>query len=87
MTYYVNMIDHFMSGWGLAKNGRSIYCIRCANHEQASAAYLAASKRKEMRHVRIATKPRVMRDGDHRKIVDFYSLGPVWKMFLSKELA
>jgi hypothetical protein len=56
--YYVNMHDTFMSGWGPAKNGRSLYCIKCATKEQATAAYLAALERKEMTNVRISERPR-----------------------------
>lgn len=85
-NYYVNMIDRFMSGWGPAKDGRSIYCIRCATEKQAKSAYLAAKIRKEMVGVRMSQSPRAVNKGDVRKIVDFYTLGPIWKYHISKEI-
>lgn len=86
MTLYVNMQDKFMSGWGAAKGGRSLFCIRCATETQAHAAYAVAKERKEMRNVRISAQPRTPLKGDHRKIVDFYQLGPVWKYHLPEEI-
>lgn len=85
-SYYVNMIDRFMSGWGPVKDGRSIFCIRCATETQARAAFAAAALRKEMVNVRMGRRPRRARKTDHLKVVDFHTLGPVWKYHLPKEL-
>lgn len=77
--FYVNMVDKFMSGWGQAKNGRSILVIRCKSEAQASAAYWAAIARREMKSVCIARRPRSVNPNDQLRIVDFADLGPVWK--------
>ena len=63
--FYVNMNDHFMSGWGGAARGRSILCIACDTLEQAEAIEAAAHRRDEMHYITIADKPRRGRSGDH----------------------
>jgi hypothetical protein len=78
MAYYVNMHDTFLSGWGPARNGRSIYCVRCDTLEQAEAIERAAKERSEMRRVTIADKPRRARPGDHVAVKRAADLGGPW---------
>lgn len=75
MPIFVNMNDSFMSGWGLAANGRSIYCIECQTEEEAAKAYAAAKERPEMRYVDTSNKPRRGRRGDHVKVVRYGDVG------------
>ena len=81
MTYYVNMIDRFMSGWGVARGRRAIYSIRCDTFEQACAIEQAARKRPEMKYVAIAERPRPTRGIDQRTIRNFADVGGPWLEF------
>lgn len=75
---FVNMTDKFLSGWGKASRGRSLYCIECDTLEQAKAVEKAAQDRPEMKYVTIAASPRRARPGDHLRIVRFENLGGPW---------
>jgi hypothetical protein len=80
MTYFVNMHDTFMSGWGDARNGRSLFSIRCDTIEQAEAAAAAARERPEMQSIIIDDDPPGCRPGDHLQIRAFDELGGPWKV-------
>lgn len=54
--YYVTMTDSFMSGWGRAKDRINKFVVACDNYSQAEEIYEKASKRGEMKYVRIARK-------------------------------
>lgn len=78
MSFWVNMHDTFMSGWGTARHGRSLYCVECETYEQAEAIAKAATDRSEMRRVAIATRPRRRRSGDIVTVKKFTDLGGPW---------
>ncbi|NBU79674.1 MAG: hypothetical protein EBS50_11505 [Sphingomonadaceae bacterium] len=52
------MTDKFLSGWGLAKGGNSVLCVLCPDYETAERIERAALRRREMKRVAIADKPR-----------------------------
>lgn len=81
MPFYVNMTDSFLSGWGGAARGRSLYCVRCETLPQAEAVERAAHDRPEMKRVVIADRPRRARPGDHCDVVDFAQLGGKWLQY------
>lgn len=78
MTWFVNMQDSFLSGWGEARSGRALYCIRCTSHSQALQIAARARTRSEMKRVAVSSHPRRMRPGDQRTIRDVSDLGEVW---------
>lgn len=84
---YVNMNDKFLSGWGHAAGGRSIYCIECDTREQADAVERAALDRPEMKYVTIAGAPRKGRKGDHVKIEHVSGLGGPWLSYMQPRIA
>ena len=84
-TIWVNMTDKFMSGWGGARNGRSLYCIACDTRAQADAIEKAAQDRSEMRHVTIAHAPRRMRRGDHRSLRHVSELSGPWLTYMHRD--
>lgn len=81
MSIYVNMIDKFMSGWGGASRGRSLYSIRCETRAQADAIEKAARERKEMRYVTLSDNPPRKRSGDHLSVKDFSQVGGPWRRY------
>lgn len=85
MAYYVNMNDKFMSGWGGAKHGKSVYVIECDTLAQAEAIEKAAQDRSEMKYIAIADKPRRVRAGDHRRIRKFSEVSGPWLMYYNGE--
>lgn len=88
MTRYVNMIDSFLSGWGLAQGGKSIYCVECDTQEQADAIERAASYRPEMKYVAQANTPRRARsERDHVDIAHVSTLGGPWLEFMPQAMA
>lgn len=79
MAVYVNMVDRFMSGWGLASGGRSRMSVRCETREQADAIEKAARERSEMRYVTLSDRPARKRSPhDHVSIKDFSTMGGPW---------
>lgn len=81
MTFYVNMVDGFMSGWGGAARGRSILIIECATLYQAETIEQAAKDRREMSRVSVTEKPRRGRPGDHISHRKFEDMGGPWTRF------
>ena len=82
MTFYVNMVDKFMSGWGKAKNGRSILVIECDTLEEAEAIEKAAWHRSEMKYISISSTPRRTRTGDHVAMKTIDELGGPWLRYM-----
>lgn len=81
MVFYVNMHDKFLSGWGGAAKGRSLYSIKCETLTQAEAIVKAAEDRSEMRRITIASKPPKGRPGDTISIRDFADVSGPWKKY------
>lgn len=82
MPFYVNMVDKFMSGWGEAKNGRSIYIVKCDNLEEADAIDKAAQDRPEMKHITLTLTPRRARAGDQVTYRYVSELGGPWLSYM-----
>lgn len=61
--------DSFMSGWGKAKGGRSLYALAILDGEQEPIVTANAHARSEMKRVRFNLQLPRLRDGDHLKIV------------------
>lgn len=87
MSYYVNMRDNFMSGWGPCRNGFAYLSVRCTTEAQAQAIYKAASRREEMSFVRIAREPVYPGKDDHLSIRQVDSLSGSWLDFMEEESA
>lgn len=85
MTIYVNMTDKALSGWGPARNGRSILCIECETRAQADAIEAAAWDRREMRNVTRSDKPRRGRNGDVVTLRRFADMGGPWLKYWRPE--
>lgn len=83
--FYVNMHDTFMSGWGNAKHGRSLYCVECNTRKQADAILKAAKDRWEMKYVSLAMSPRKGRANDQRTIRHVSELGGPWLKYMDAE--
>ena len=78
MTIYVNMVDRFMSGWGMAPH-TARFSIKCDTIAQAEAIARAARDRSEMRYVNISDRPARKRSaGDHVRIFAFAELSGSW---------
>jgi len=67
---YVVAVDAFMSGWGLAKGGASIYAIRVANAKEARTVAQNMRDRKEMKAVRFRKDLPPVGPGDHLSVAD-----------------
>ena len=68
---FVCMTDAFLSGWGYAANGRSIYVIACENMKEANYVLKRAKERPEMKRIRITSNiPRNRSPNDHMAIED-----------------
>ncbi len=83
-VYLVVATDRFMSGWGKAENGRSLFAVPCSGLEQAKIVLDNMKHRSEMKRCRIVlarTYRPHLRRGDHYSIRDmsdcsrFYSPG------------
>jgi len=88
-SYYVNMTDKFMSGWGKARNGKSHLSIHCDTWYQAKCIFDAAKKCKEMKYVMHSEKPRYRtypKQRDHTSVWAFSQLGGHWLANYSPEL-
>lgn len=67
---WVCMTDRFLSGWGLAGGGRSLYCIAVHSSDEADIVEDNALRRTDMMRVRFQRNLPGLRDGDHMSIVD-----------------
>jgi len=83
MSYYVNMTDRFMSGWGMAKGGHSYLCVKCETLQQAEAIEKAAKECPEMKYVSIASRPR-RSNGSHTSIKEFSEMGGHWLDYVNQ---
>ena len=79
MKHYVNMTDKCLSGWGMARGGKSRYSIECETIEQAEVIFRAACDRPEMRRVTVSYRPPRGGPNDHVRIVQYADLGACWK--------
>ncbi len=67
---YIVMNDRFMSGWGEAAHGRSLYAIAVTSEAEGYTVLRNAQDRPEMKYVRFnRTLPR-LRTGDRLSIAD-----------------
>jgi len=82
MSFYVNMFDKAMSGWGSAKNGRSLYVVKCNTLEEAEAIEKAAQDRSEMKYISISHTPRKGRTGDQVTVRTLAQLGGPWLSYM-----
>ena len=67
---YVVATDSFMSGWGGAKGGRSLYAIAVTSRDEIDVVMDNMKARSEMKRVRYNLSPPATRPGDHLKISD-----------------
>lgn len=71
---FVVATDKFMSGWGGAAKGRSLYAISVENAKEADTVFASFKRRSEMKYVRIVRDiyrvKKAMRRGDHLSIAD-----------------
>lgn len=74
---YVVCTDDFMSGWGGASGGRSLYAVAVSDPAEAEVVMANAKGRSEMKRPRLVSRfkadgtPKVtMRRGDHMAVVD-----------------
>lgn len=56
MSYFVTMVDTFMSGWGKAKGRINLYVVECDTPEQAEQIEAAARDREEMIYITTVDK-------------------------------
>lgn len=61
--------DAVLSGWGLARGGRSLYALAVMNPAQAKIVLDNAKARSDMKRVRLNMRLPRLRDGDHLAIV------------------
>ena len=74
---FVVMNDKFLSGWGNASHGRSIFVVACPNISIAEkVTWFAENKRSEMTHISVrrrslksALSSRRLRSNDHVSVV------------------
>jgi len=83
MPIFVNMQDKALSGWGMARRGRSIHCVECDTWAQAAAIEKAANARPEMIRVAVSENPRRGRRGDHVSIRHVRTLGGPWLQYMA----
>jgi hypothetical protein len=67
---FVIMIDHALSGWGKAAEGRSYYVIAVDSQKEADVVMDYAKSRSEMKNVRLRHYLPKISDSDHMSIVD-----------------
>ncbi len=71
-AFFVVATDRFMSGWGRAQGGRSLFAVPCKDMAQARIVEENMRHRSEMKRVRIVAagyRP-ALRRGDHYSIRD-----------------
>lgn len=83
MSIFVNMQDKALSGWGMARGGRSLYCVECDTWAQAAAIEKAAGDRREMVRVAVSENPRRGRPGDHVRVIHVRDLGGPWLQYMA----
>lgn len=67
---FVVFTDSFLSEWGKAENGRSLYILACSNSNEAYTVLANGKRRSDMKRGRICrTLPR-FKSTDHVAIVD-----------------
>jgi len=77
--YYVTMTDRFMSGWGHACGKINKFVVRCSTMAEAKIIAYNASKRKEMRYIKIAfNRPRYSEQRYLVSLRKFEDLGDIW---------
>lgn len=74
---FVSMTDTFLSGWGLASQGRSIYVLAVANEEEADIVIRNGISRPEMKYVRVTRRIPRPKIGDRVSVVD-RSMAAAW---------
>lgn len=73
---FVNITDKGMSGHGLAKGGKSYFCVECETLDQAEAVEKAASEMTGFIRIAISEKPRTGGRFDHTSIKHICSYTP-----------
>lgn len=61
--------DTFLSGWGYARGGRSLYALAVTSPDQAKIVLDNGRARSDMRRVRLNMRLPRLREGDHLVIV------------------
>jgi hypothetical protein len=69
---FVVFTDSFLSGWGHADGGRSLYALAVANDDEATTVLRAGARRTDMKRGRLVRTLRNVKMGprDHMAIVD-----------------
>lgn len=71
---FVVFTDSFMSGWGGAENGRSLFALAVFDHNEAEKVLESGRQRTDMKRGRIVSDLKGLRcsvkTGDHLAIVD-----------------
>ena len=67
---WVVFTDTFLSGWGLAKGGRSLYAIAVKNQTEADTVLAHGKGRTDMKRGRLQKRLPRLRPHDHLAIVD-----------------
>ncbi len=67
---FVCFTDNFMSGWGKASRGRSLYCLAVRDHKEAEIVLDNGRNRSEMKRGRIQRNLPKLYPGDHCAVVD-----------------
>jgi hypothetical protein len=71
---FVVFTDKFMSGWGGAANGRSLYALPVSNWDESARVIASGKRRSEMKRPRILRSYKALlrsvRRGDHLAIAD-----------------
>jgi|GEM_PF-4319166 len=88
---YVIATDQFLSGWGLADGGRSLFAVAVDSEAQADAVTAAIARRPEMKRPRLVRRLRAdgtpqvrLAEGDHLSVRDsgtaaaFYRGAAAW---------
>lgn len=67
---FVVFTDSFLSGWGYAQGGRSLYALAVRNPKEAEIVLANGRCRTEMKRGRITKNLPRLRSGDHLAVVD-----------------
>ncbi len=67
---FVVFTDSFMSGWGGAQGGRSLYALAVCSPKEAETVLASGKHRTEMKRGRLVTALPRLRAGDHLSITD-----------------
>lgn len=77
---YVEMIDKFMSGWGLATDKVSIFSIECSNETEVANVKREAYRRNEMYGIKRTLVPTQDSHMVHVSRKTYDELGAIWKV-------